>query len=374
MMKIDTHATRWAKRLRLNFGESRLAATSLLARVDKALRLLAGKPGGENRLRAALWEAFREQTVEGESLRADVIVAVEGGEMRPSKAEAWAEIFGWNRFAAGSNQASFDPMNEAYWTLGMTAAWVRWHDRATPTETWNEKALTDDEMAGARAHLDFSPVELEFGDVVVDWSAQDRARTINQLRRCSPEYISRSTRWIETEDGGYVLGPREDRGWSDIPGECTDTKHRLVHALKNGSLVVECYRDGKFTPIRHPDWSALRIVGFHDDTGVCKVIAPDGIALDGVRVTRGSIMDAFPSPLDVVAVHAHKRKLTLAELKKYVEQSRYDDGQLMGADAIEKQMKKDNLTANQKRKNIREHVEELTGGRRPGRLEKSAKL
>ena len=116
-------------------------------------------------------------------------------------------------------------------------------------------------------------------------------RAIDQVRRHWPRYIAESTQWIETEDG-HEIGPREDRGWSERPDEVTDTKRRLCEALESGQLRAERNRDGAFVEIPNKDWAFLKIVGFHDEDGIYKVITPDGIAF-GACIPREQVMAAF---------------------------------------------------------------------------------
>lgn len=377
----DTHPQppasmmQWAIGMRDAYSEGRLRAGAILARIaryERALANDASRPWRADFLRAALGKAFSESGVEGAALRSTIATLVEGGKISPSTAESWAKTFGWPQFTGWADPAKFDPMGEEYWTLPMTAAWIRWHrlDRS------GEAYIDDD--ADKDATKDY-------------WHERDLARVVEQVRRNWDAYIAQSTRWVEVEHSilpddeqqrlagddaeccirerakrGYIIAPREDRGWSDLPGEKTETKSILCEALKSDSLKAERYRNGAFEPIPRSEWSALRIVGFHDDDGVHSVIAPDGTEYLAVRVPRKQVMDAFPSPMaEQEDITDARRNVGDAELHRLVEASRRDDGTMPNADDLEAKFISDGLKFG--RPNLRRIVRKLTGGRGPGR-------
>ena len=197
---------------------------------------------------AALHEAFAEQSHEGRALQQDIVLMVEGGEMTPSQAEAWAATFGWRGFAFWADPILFDPMKIDAWSLPMVAAWIRWRE-------------------------------------------QDEVR-----RRWRP-YLEASKKWVELDrhTRQYVLEPRREVGYFEVPEETTGTKDELLQALRSGGLRAHGYRSGLSLEIPAMDWEALRLVGFHDEDGVFKVMTPDGEnqAYEAVFVRREEVLAAF---------------------------------------------------------------------------------
>ena len=332
-----TALERWAIRLREAYGDQSLDATSLLARIDRAARRATSSADRTDVLRAALNDMFGEQGIEGAALRLHLLEAVEVGDIRPSEAGRWAEIFGWPRFMGWADPAKFDPMAEEYWTLPMTAAWICW--RGDPRER------------------------------------EDK------VRRCWPEYIAASTRWEESElehapDGdaaprslemncGYVVAPREDRGWSDLPDESTETKRVLREALKSSKLRAERYNSGGFVPIPSDEWGVLNIVGFDADDGVHKVIAPDGSAYLCVRVPSTQAYKVFNDPV-AGNKKLHLKPISTAKAKELLFKEAKDrGGEILSKQVAELYLR--NEHGYRGRPNIRDAVDELTGGRSSGR-------
>jgi len=359
--------------LRDAYGEGRSPdAASLLRQIDG---LLAGCAYGEYQadfIRAALREAFDLRCIEGEALHSDIKILLEGGDMRPTAAESWAKTFGWPPFSGWADPAKFDPMDQDFWTLPMTAAWIRWHklDRS------GEAYINDDDDKDAAKDY---------------WRKRDLARVVEQVRRNWDAYIAQSTRWVEVEHSilpddeqqqlasdnaaccirerakrGYIVARREDRGWYDLPGETTETKRVLCEALKSGLMQAERYCDGAFKTIPSDQWSALTIVGSHDSCGVYRVIAPDGIEYLAVRVPREQVMAAFLfRTTEQEGGKEARRKVGKTELRQLVEAARRDDGTIPNADDLEDKFRADGLQVG--RTTLRNMVKELSGRDGPGR-------
>lgn len=369
--RVPASIMRWAIGLRDAYGEGRLSATALLARVALALARAASRPDREVLLRTALNEAFSKRSVEGAALRVNIETLVEGGEMQPSAAESWAQSFGWPPFAGWADPAKFDPMAEAFWTLPMTAAWIRWHKLDRLSQAYIDDGTDRD------ATKDY-------------WRKRDFARVVEQVRRHWHTNIAASTRWMEVEypalpddehqpsakatasrtleqaRRGYVVAPREDRGWSDLPGETTETRRILCEALRSKLLQAERYYDGAFKPIPEDEWSALTIVGFHDDDGVHRVFAPDGAEYLVVRIPRKQVVTAFPfRTTEQEAGKDARRKVGRTELRQLVEATRRDDGTIPNADDLEDKFRADGLQVG--RTPLRDMVKELSGRDGPGR-------
>jgi len=296
---------RWAFGLREAYGERRAVdAAALLRRIHRAMVRIASRPARLEPLLTALREAFPESGVEGKALRADIEILVEGGDMRPSEAEKWASTFGWNPFAGWADPDLFDPMQEEMWSLSMTAAWIRWRELDRAGEVY---LGAGEEGVDRHATDDY-------------WRKRDRARVIEQVHRRWPAYIKASTRWTEVEhpylpeddhqpvaDGdaasralekgrcGYVLYPREDRGYSELPEENSCVRDVLHQALRYGRLKATGFRDDAFVSIPVNEWSVLEIIGFHDDFGVHRVVAPGRREIyQAVHVPREQVLAVFP--------------------------------------------------------------------------------
>jgi hypothetical protein len=359
--------------LRDAYGDGRLNAASLLTHVARIMARGASRPDRADFLRAALREAFGECDVEGAALRSNIETLVEDGAMRPGVAESWAKTFGWRPFAEWADPALFNPMAQEFWTLPMTAAWIRWHKLDRSGE-----AYIDDET-DKEATKDY-------------WRKRDCARIVEQMRRHFHAYIAASTRWIEVEHpalpdeerhpvasddaashvkeqvkSGYVVGPREDRGWSDHPGEKTDTKRLLREALSSGLLKAERYSNGGFVPIPSNEWDALKVNGFHDDDGVYKVVAPHGAEHLHVRVLRKQVTSVFPFPEDESGKDT-RRPISRPDTIKFIKAKIEETGRVPAADAILKELRDMKRIPDQGF--IRQMIRELSGGRGPGRQPK----
>jgi hypothetical protein len=401
-MSLD-RIDRFVSGLREAFGENRLVAASLLIRVARRLAGAASRPDREDFLRAALRKAFSERDAEGVALRSNIETLVEGGEMKPSVAESWAKTFGWSPFSGWADPAKFDPMVGEFWTLPMAAAWIENHDRefaSAEDQLWLESNRRAAYEKTGRLH-EYVPIsESAIRKDVREWNLE---QLMVCVRRHWDAYIAQSTRWIEVshspldeeehpfDDGnagspasertgtGYIVAPREDRGWSNLPGETTETKRLLCEALASGQLKAQRFVSGEFIVIPREQWSsindkssAIRIVGFPDDdgvydsAGVYRAVAPDGAEYIAVRVPREQVMAAFPFNMpNVEAGNCARRKIGATELRGLVEAARRDDGTIPNADDLEEKFRADGLQVG--RTPLRNMVKELSGRDGPGR-------
>lgn len=282
---------------------------STQAEIETTERLRSDQSERRAKWFETLHTTFGLTTIDGKALRDDILLAVEGGDMRPGDAERAAELLGWPRFADWADRNRFDPMTLDKWTLPMVAAWLHWHT----TNVHDKDDLTgqERERVSTRNELEtFSQEEIERHGLATqfqEWrqscgvegaldiaaiKSASRERNFehvkDQVRRHWPEYVAASTRWIECGNG-YVLGKREDRGWSDLPDETSDTKSILYDKLLSKQFNAERYCDGGFRTIPSDEWSVLRIVGFDDEGGVFRVFAPDQSEYLSVRVPRADV-------------------------------------------------------------------------------------
>jgi hypothetical protein len=265
---------------------------------------------------AMLHATFSLTTSDGKALRDDILIAVEAGDMRPADAERAAELLGWSRFADWADRTRIDPMTLDKWTLPMVAAWIHWHntnvhDKDDLTGQRSERVserhelenFSQDEIerlglttqfhewrraCGVEIAHDIGAIKKDIGAIKKAAREANLEHVIDKVRRHWPEYIAASTRWIECGNG-YVLGKRENHGWSDLPDETSDTKNILYDALLSKQFNAERYCDGGFKPIPSDEWSALKIVGFDDEGGVFRVFAPDQSEYLAVRVPRAEV-------------------------------------------------------------------------------------
>lgn len=71
--------------------------------------------------------------------RRDLLIDdVQYGRKTPAEAEAEAVRLGLGPFARRPDPADFDPVNEAWWSLPMTIAWILWRSRDQVREYWDE--------------------------------------------------------------------------------------------------------------------------------------------------------------------------------------------------------------------------------------------
>ena len=97
--------------------------------------------------------------------RHDVEAAVIAGELTPAQAEIWAESNGEEPFAGP--RRSYDPLDDVYWTLPMTAAWIVWRTpeavrEVVPTraDTWEWETNGGNGFQGLHRAVDWTLTEV----------------------------------------------------------------------------------------------------------------------------------------------------------------------------------------------------------------------
>lgn len=306
---------------------------------------------------AALRTTFGLTTLDGKALRDDILIAVEAGDMRPADAERAAELLGWPRFADWADRTRFDPTPLYKWTLPMVAAWIHWHtvnvhddggvsgDEIDRASARNELvSMSPDEIARLGLTTQFQEwrqacgVEGALDIAAIKKASRERKfeHVIDKVRRHWPEYLAASTRWIECGNG-YVLGKREDRGWSDLPDETSDTKSILYDALLSKKFNAERYCDGGFKTIPSDEWSALHIVGFDEEGGVFRVFAPDQSEYLSVRVPKVDVLRMFPPAVSTDEIPPSQRWKTEMRLMIQAAGDENEYGQERAVDDIRAQ-------------------------------------
>src|SRR4051794_36513275 len=70
-------------------------------------------------------------------LQDELADAVQYGRMTPNEAEAKLKELGLPPLAPQPHPADFYPMNEVWWSLPMTDAWIAWRTSADVREAWD---------------------------------------------------------------------------------------------------------------------------------------------------------------------------------------------------------------------------------------------